>query len=50
MRFIFLLAVLVLGGLVLLASFLVDKQTLSASELGHIQQNLSIATRSCSVR
>ena len=28
MRFLFLLVVLVLGGLVLLASFLVDKQTL----------------------
>jgi hypothetical protein len=39
MRFVFLLVVLVLGGLVLLASFLVDRQTLSASELDQIQQN-----------
>jgi hypothetical protein len=39
MRFVFLLVVLVLGGMVLLASFLVDNQTLSASELGQIQQN-----------
>ena len=39
MRLIFLLLILILGGLVLLASFLVDKQTINASELDQIRQN-----------